>query len=518
MAVTNWENLAKNGMNPQTIPAFVDEKIGEHNANATAHLASEASLAAHRASEVCDHLAESVVNDKLAVTARRYQAIVDPTSPTDFATVQGALDYCRDNGGGDILVTRGEHYLAESVYIPPTVSLYGYGAGESTILSNSGTTRTIYYYDTIDLKGYGGEVDTPDNGKNNYLLYSGITNYEAPKAGQILRIGGASPEFYTISSYNVGTGRVYLTSNIGGLASYAEAELMPTIKLVNSSDRAEILQSGAETIERYYSGMSLVDAQTGARYETIGLEDNDTFILKKAYTGTTKNIAVEVTDPREATINVEGITLGFLTNPVSFYSFTRKATARVRDCKNVLLPVAYTSSRYSSYDGCVFDCKTIASGGQFIQISNGQSFNNCVFIANGASVRGVQIMGDSRLVACRFLANGYTNHEWITGRTADATIDGCYFEKQKGTTIFDTSGGSSTLGLRISNNYFEIMPATSITFQLKNSTFTGNRFILTGSNKVIFNSSATDNVFVGNFATGGVTNSGAGTYVSANKV
>lgn len=150
MAVTNWENLAKNGMNPQTIPAFVDEKIGEHNADATAHLASEASLAAHRASVVCDHLAESVVNDKLERKTRYYNAIVDPSDDESFDTLQGALDYCEAHGFGQIYIVAGTHYFSTNLYIDPRITLVGDGIDETIILPATNGDLEIQIYNTTD--------------------------------------------------------------------------------------------------------------------------------------------------------------------------------------------------------------------------------------------------------------------------------------------------------------------------------------------------------------------------------
>ena len=145
MAVTNWENLAKNGMNPQTIPAYVDEKIGEHNADATAHLASEASLAAHRASVVCDHLAESVVNDKIRKSARRYVAIVDPSDDEAFDTLESALTYAHAQGGGDIFLVSGTHYISSSsVNVNRNIGLFGNGISETSIESNSSSMKRLY--------------------------------------------------------------------------------------------------------------------------------------------------------------------------------------------------------------------------------------------------------------------------------------------------------------------------------------------------------------------------------------
>lgn len=64
MSVEVWQNLPKAQDNPETIEEAIDRKIAEHEADATAHLGDNESLAAHRQSEVIDHMAESIVPDK----------------------------------------------------------------------------------------------------------------------------------------------------------------------------------------------------------------------------------------------------------------------------------------------------------------------------------------------------------------------------------------------------------------------------------------------------------------------
>lgn len=66
MSVEVWQNLPKAQDDPETIEEAIDRKITAHLADVNAHLGENESLATHRASEIIDHLAESIVNDKLS--------------------------------------------------------------------------------------------------------------------------------------------------------------------------------------------------------------------------------------------------------------------------------------------------------------------------------------------------------------------------------------------------------------------------------------------------------------------
>lgn len=177
MALPNWENLAKNGMDPQTILAYVDEKIGEHNANATAHMASEASLAAHRASVVCDHLAESVVNDKIRKTARAYVAIVDPSSDEDFDTIEAAISYADSAGGGGIYIVPGTHYLSGLTQIPQGITLVGSNY-LNTVIATDWVNDQLFEYQggtTDPILETGFEKITFDNNDGAVLSGANVT-------------------------------------------------------------------------------------------------------------------------------------------------------------------------------------------------------------------------------------------------------------------------------------------------------------------------------------------------------
>lgn len=146
MTMTNipWDGLPKTQIDPTTIDEQIAADIAAHNADPDAHMEALASLAQHRESEIVDHLAESVVNDKLAVFSRSFVAIVDPASDTDFDTIQGALAYAITKGGGTILITPGDHYITGAVKIPETVNFVG--TDRETCKVHAGATAGDYFY------------------------------------------------------------------------------------------------------------------------------------------------------------------------------------------------------------------------------------------------------------------------------------------------------------------------------------------------------------------------------------
>lgn len=65
MTAETWGLIPKSQEDNQTINEAINEAIAAHEADSDAHLGSGESLETHRSSEVIDHLADSVVNDKL---------------------------------------------------------------------------------------------------------------------------------------------------------------------------------------------------------------------------------------------------------------------------------------------------------------------------------------------------------------------------------------------------------------------------------------------------------------------
>jgi len=66
MAEPNWGLLEKSQADDQTIEEAIAEKIQDHEDDSDAHLETGESLQSHKASEIIDHAALSIVEDKLA--------------------------------------------------------------------------------------------------------------------------------------------------------------------------------------------------------------------------------------------------------------------------------------------------------------------------------------------------------------------------------------------------------------------------------------------------------------------
>lgn len=157
-----WAGLERATTDPTTIDQAISEAITAHDDDPEAHLGPDQSLQSHRAAEIIDHLAESVVNDKLATVARTYTAIVDPSSDVDFDTIESALAYVVGKGGGNIFLKAGTYYLSEIVYWPVNVNMTGEDVNTTTIVTDYDTGK---YF----LRGNG-----VDDGPGN-LYFSSIT-------------------------------------------------------------------------------------------------------------------------------------------------------------------------------------------------------------------------------------------------------------------------------------------------------------------------------------------------------
>lgn len=65
MAVLNWGDLTKSQEDDETIEEAIARLIAAHNANEEAHLDTGQSLQSHKAAEIIDHLANSIIEDKV---------------------------------------------------------------------------------------------------------------------------------------------------------------------------------------------------------------------------------------------------------------------------------------------------------------------------------------------------------------------------------------------------------------------------------------------------------------------
>lgn len=65
MSSLTWEHLAKNSEDSEKIEEAIDRIVQDHNDDPEAHLGEGQSLQSHKASEIIDHLAKSIISDKI---------------------------------------------------------------------------------------------------------------------------------------------------------------------------------------------------------------------------------------------------------------------------------------------------------------------------------------------------------------------------------------------------------------------------------------------------------------------
>lgn len=185
-----WGDLDRATNDNTKIDQAIDEAITAHNDDPDAHLGAEQALESHRASEIIDHRAESVVNDKIATIARAYVAIVDPASDVDFDTINSAVTYAVGKGGGTIFLAPGNHYISGILDVPPSINFYSADVETCTIFADKSTGDYMNIVDdvtggqlnmsftNIELRGSGGALIYADFTTLNDMVTVEFTNCE----------------------------------------------------------------------------------------------------------------------------------------------------------------------------------------------------------------------------------------------------------------------------------------------------------------------------------------------------
>lgn len=101
MAVLNWGDLTKNSEDSETIEQAIARLIAQHNDDQESHLAAGQSLQSHKGAAIIDHLANSVVRDKLAFDRFAIDELFATLDPWQINA------YVESMGYGDVLLMVG---------------------------------------------------------------------------------------------------------------------------------------------------------------------------------------------------------------------------------------------------------------------------------------------------------------------------------------------------------------------------------------------------------------------------
>lgn len=138
-AVT-WGALPKSQISNELIETAIARFVTAHLDDENAHVDAGQSLYSHKAQEIIDHLANSIITDKIlagAITnvkiianARAYTAIVDAAGGADYTDIQEAINYVNGLGGGAILIRPGTYTLTDDLTLYSDILLEGSKASE----------------------------------------------------------------------------------------------------------------------------------------------------------------------------------------------------------------------------------------------------------------------------------------------------------------------------------------------------------------------------------------------------
>lgn len=133
MSVINWGLLQKSLIDNETIEQAINRLIAEHEADPESHLGAGESLQSHRASEIIDHLALSIVADKIKygeITPDKFFLYNSRFLYTSFESIDGWQQSVGGSGvithkfGGVYLVTGSTYPSYASLYVSSVIANY----------------------------------------------------------------------------------------------------------------------------------------------------------------------------------------------------------------------------------------------------------------------------------------------------------------------------------------------------------------------------------------------------------
>jgi len=508
MTVVNWYGLAKSATDPQTIGEFTEEQIAAHQDNPDAHLGVGESLTSHRASVIIDHLAESVVNDKLFRSARRYSAIVDPNSDNDFDTIVSAVEYSAGIGGGDVLIQRGEHHLNGTLYLPPTVSLYGFGIGESVIIQDVAEEAVISSLtDGIAQLAHA----------NNAVAVTGtnIVNMDTPYNPDGLNLVGTLIDFK-----DGGTTVIRLVTAINSATQYVVdgASLTAGTPVTTAFDIAYTLTNGSSIVtmlsdvtqmsQAVLPGFQFVKSGTGVIGNILTINDDLTFNLSEQYMGATGNYRCYSSITKNITMEIAGLSIDGGESTYIALNESDKVKTTIQNCHFYNYDAPFSSSGAKIH---VMNSELEVGGSFELYSSVNALYEGCLFTSI-ATMQTISINSqDVHLIGCKMVCSSSYSTDYLGFMRGGGRIQDCVIQRQRGITLPVGAGYTSF----VLNNIIELYASQALSISTGSLVFTNN--VLSGTTSAFtLNASSARHVVLGNQSDGAFTDSGSNNVMANN--
>ena len=503
-----WENLPKSQADPETIEEAIVAGIDSHNADTNAHMGTDEAIEQHRLNNIIDHPAESIPNDKTFPQTRAYVAIVDPASEEDYDTIESALQYAISVGGGNIFVRNGVHLLAAGLVVPANVSIIGEGVDTAAINASAVTGPAVY----------------PKAGKSRtYMLSSSVS---VTDGSDVISVTGLEPaqgrslvgRFIDLAFFT-GPSRAKVIADLGGgdyqvdkdallTTTAGDTQFLIGVSLMNGSDVVELLPESAFLANFLTVGMNISFGEAGGYYQIESFADDGTFTISSAWGGSTGETYI-----RGMTTTADRLYF----SDIKFYVF---GTAGFRGITTSDFSWQRPQIIFERVDLAaltnLFDCSGFAVGanrgilrcgaGYMIDSLGAFSAEDCLFIATQNGSKCLANCSDVSLSRCKFLANGYTSHYWISDDVGGYNVSFCEFESTREiTTVADT--------WRFVGNNVAMSSTYAMTIDGARCTITDNDIT-----KLTLGSSSANCVAVANMTDTAITDSGTSNTVASNEV
>ena len=513
MSVEVWGLMNKSSIDPEKIEEAIDRIVQAHDDDPTAHLDDGQSLTSHRASEIIDHRAESIVNDKLKLNIRRYVAIVDVDSPADFDNIPDAVAYADEQGGGTVFIKRGYYELFEDLILPRAVDLEGEGIDE-TFISFQGFDRQILTYKTFYLSENEYADVQVTNGSPVITLNSYNWDQGHVVAGFVIKLYGSNEtKEYTIASIDSPT-QATLTENYTDITEVVSGYTNLKMTFTNGDNRIV----APTNIDLYSLGFRVgqkIKATNGSSnyYIITGISDNIITVLETISEPASGDYYVLVSEINAPSNIIKELTLAYSSADYVISATSQRVpptleSVKFYSCVNTI-ESTYTYNYYTMKDCVIENC----TGSALISVLNYYISNlDCETVDD--DVVCFSHLASSYLYRCHVKLNDSNNTSIFDVIETNNVIDSCDFEHAKN---FDI-GSESNFYIRMINNIITLSNDSDIEFKHYESQIIGNRLSTSGSGRFILTSSSNKNIVIANVTDFSITDNGTNNEVSLNVV
>lgn len=481
-----WGNLAKTNSDNTLIDEAIAAAMTSHNNDPESHMADGQALKSHRAAEIIDHVAESIVNDKIRSNARTYLAIVDPEGDGDYTNLEDACDYAYTKGSGSIFVKRGTYVPTRDLKLKYGIDIYGEGPSETSIdlsattfkalnVSGDGTivaqpVNHIYYYEGDDRFDWQMDGFTMDDLEGVYMITSFGEGYIA--------ISSLYPIKNTFWDFAPSDG------------DEANVVIEPTVTANTNSDVVHV--NGWKFCAGLENGAGLLVTCDGSQlgYFDEYLGNGDIRLTANAWDTVVRSRGLAYLGPAGRMSIIQGVSFGCDNNPYIFQVSGDKGRLYVRDAAFYDVAGIFKNDNYINTEegkGVVIEDTTFLFTEAPVNLSiAGATIRNCKLTFPGYSypvaVGGV----NSYFENCNFYGSygGVTNKLQSVQR--DSRFNGCVFNM-----MFDgdvvkngTYNGTSP------DAYVSFVGCTFVKTTAGSIAFSGNNILVSGCRFYLSNGSA----------------------------